>query len=103
MVMYLGNTMEIAETNEIFSNPIHPYTKSLIDIAPQITKEKRKIQILKGEIPSPINPPSGCVFRTRCPNASSDGKEEDIEMGLIEVKPGHWVDRCGVNCGHLRA
>ena len=102
MVMYLGNTMEIAETNEIFSNPIHPYTKSLIDIAPQITEEKRKIQVLKGEIPSPINPPSGCVFRTRCPNASSDGKEGDIEMGLIEVKPGHWVDRCGVNCGHLR-
>ena len=102
MVMYLGNTMEIAETNEIFSNPIHPYTKSLIDIAPQITEEKRKIQVLKGEIPSPINPPSGCVFRTRCPNASSNGKEGDIEMGLIEVKPGHWVDRCGVNCGHLR-
>ena len=102
MVMYLGNTMEIAETNEIFSNPIHPYTKSLIDIAPQITEEKRKIQVLKGEIPSPINPPSGCVFRTRCPNASSDGKEGNIEMGLIEVKPGHWVDRCGVNCGHLR-
>ena len=102
MVMYLGNTMEIAETNEIFSNPIHPYTKSLIDIAPQITEEKRKIQGLKGEIPSPINPPSGCVFRTRCPNASSNGKEGDIEMGLIEVKPGHWVDRCGVNCGHLR-
>ena len=92
MVMYLGNTMEIAETNEIFSNPIHPYTKSLIDIAPQITEEKRKIQVLKGEIPSPINPPSGCVFRTRCPNASSNGKEGDIEMGLIEVKPGHWVD-----------
>ena len=103
MVMYLGNTMEIAETNEIFSNPIHPYTKSLIDIAPQITEEKRKIQVLKGEIPSPINPPSGCVFRTRCPNASSEGKEGDIEMGLIEVKPGHWVDRCGVNCGYLRA
>ena len=103
MVMYLGNTMEIAKTNEIFSNPMHPYTKSLIDIAPQITEEKRKIHVLKGEIPSPINPPSGCVFRTRCPNASSNEKKESIEMGLIEVKPGHWVDKCGVNCGHLRA
>ena len=80
MVMYLGNTMEIAETNEIFSNPIHPYTKSLIDIAPQITEEKRKIHVLKGEIPSPINPPSGCVFRTRCPNASSNKKKESIEL-----------------------
>ena len=102
MVMYLGNTMEIAKTNEIFSNPMHPYTKSLIDIAPQITEDKRKIHVLKGEIPSPINPPSGCVFRTRCPNASSNEKKESIEMGLIEVKPGHWVDKCGVNCGNFR-
>ena len=100
MVMYLGKTMEIAETKELFSNPMHPYTKSLIDIAPQISDEKREIKVLSGEIPSPINPPSGCVFRTRCPNASSKGSEEKIKMGLVEVNPGHWVDRCGVNCGH---
>ena len=53
---------------------------------------------LEGEIPSAMNPPSGCVFRTRCPHASHDGKEANIEMGLVEVTPGHWVDRCGVNC-----
>ena len=98
MVMYLGNTMEIANTNKIFSNPKHPYTKSLIEIAPQISEHKREIKVLKGEIPSPMNPPSGCVFRTRCPHASPDGKEAKIEMGLIEVEPGHWVDRCGANC-----
>ena len=46
-----------------------------------------------------MNPPSGCVFRTRCPHASPDGKEADIKMGLVEVSPGHWVDQCGVNCG----
>ena len=100
MVMYLGNTMEIANTNKIFSNPKHPYTKSLIEIAPQISEHKREIKVLKGEIPSPMNPPSGCVFRTRCPHASPDGKEAKIEMGLIEVEPGHWVDRCGVDCGN---
>jgi len=100
MVMYLGNTMEIANTNKIFSNPKHPYTKSLIEIAPQISEHKREIKVLKGEIPSPMNPPSGCVFRTRCPHASPDGKEAKIEMGLIEVEPGHWVDRCGVGCGN---
>ena len=99
MVMYLGNTMEIANTNKIFSNPKHPYTKSLIEIAPQISEHKREIKVLKGEIPSPMNPPSGCVFRTRCPHASPDGKEAKIEMGLIEVEPGHWVDRCGIGCG----
>ena len=64
MVMYLGNVMEIAETSELFNNPLHSYTKSLIDIAPQISDEKREIKVLRGEIPSPTNPPSGCVFRT---------------------------------------
>jgi len=45
-----------------------------------------------------MNPPSGCVFRTRCPNPTHDCKEGNIEMGLIEVEPGHWVDQCCVNC-----
>ncbi len=98
MVMYLGNVMEIAETKELFNNPLHSYTKSLIDIAPQITEEKRKIRLLKGEIPSPINPPSGCVFRTRCPNPSHECKHGTSEMGLIEPKPGHFVDQCCYNC-----
>ena len=98
MVMYLGNVMEIAETKELFNNPLHSYTKSLIDIAPQITEEKRKIRLLKGEIPSPINPPSGCVFRTRCPNPSHECKHGTSEMGLIEPIPGHFVDQCCYNC-----
>ena len=98
MVMYLGNVMEIAETKELFNNPLHSYTKSLIDIAPQISDEKREIKLLRGEIPSPINPPSGCVFRTRCPNPGIGCKGGDIEMGLIEAKPGHWVDRCCYEC-----
>ena len=98
MVMYLGNVMEIAETNELFSNPLHSYTKSLIDIAPQITEEKRKIRLLKGEIPSPINPPSGCVFRTRCPNHTHGCKNGISTMGLIEPKPGHFVDQCCYEC-----
>ena len=94
MVMYLGNVMEIAETSELFNNPLHSYTKSLIDIAPQISDEKREIKVLRGEIPSPTNPPSGCVFRTRCPNPGICCKGGDIDMGLIEARPGHWVDRC---------
>ena len=98
MVMYLGNVMEIAETSELFNNPLHSYTKSLIDIAPQISDEKREIKVLRGEIPSPTNPPSGCVFRTRCPNPSIGCKGGDIDMGLIEARPGHWVDRCCYEC-----
>ena len=46
-----------------------------------------------------MNPPSGCVFRTRCPNPTHECREGHIEMGLIEVSPGHWVDQCCINCG----
>ena len=98
MVMYLGHFVEVASTKKLFSNPKHPYTKSLIETAPQIFRKNKNKIILKGDIPSPINPPSGCVFRTRCPHASKDGKEANIEMGLVEVEKGHWVDRCATSC-----
>jgi len=98
MVMYLGHMVEIASTKKLFSNPRHPYTRSLIETAPQIFRKDKKKIILKGDIPSPMNPPSGCVFRTRCPNPSHDCKHGNIEMGLIEVSRGHWVDQCCVNC-----
>tara|TARA_B100001559_G_scaffold266472_1_gene232917 strand:+ start:480 stop:1445 length:966 start_codon:yes stop_codon:yes gene_type:complete len=98
MVMYLGHLVEVASTKKLFSNPKHPYTKSLIETAPQIFRKNKNKIILKGDIPSPINPPSGCVFRTRCPHASKDGKEANIEMGLVEVEKGHWVDRCATSC-----
>ena len=66
-VMYLGKIMEIATSQEIYSHPIHPYTEALLSAVPMPDpKTKKKRIILKGEIPSPINPPSGCVFHTRC-------------------------------------
>jgi len=98
MVMYLGHIVEVASTKNLFSNPKHPYTKSLIETAPQIFRKNKNKILLKGDIPSPINPPSGCVFRTRCPNPSHECKEGKIEMGLIEVAPDHWVDQCCVHC-----
>ena len=98
MVMYLGHIVEIANTKNLFSNPKHPYTRSLIETAPQIFRKNKNKTLLKGDIPSPINPPSGCVFRTRCPNPCEGCKNGNIEMGLIEVETGHWVDQCCVNC-----
>ena len=98
MVMYLGHLVEVASTKNLFSKPRHPYTKSLIETAPQIFRKNKNKVLLKGDIPSPINPPSGCVFRTRCPNPTHDCQEGNIEMGLIEVSPNHWVDQCCVNC-----
>ena len=98
-VMYLGHIVEIASSKELFKNPKHSYTKALLSSIPSIDPEKQSKAIeLTGEIPSAMNPPSGCVFRTRCPNPTHDCKEGNIQMGLIEVASNHWVDQCCVNC-----
>ncbi|WP_028022792.1 murein tripeptide/oligopeptide ABC transporter ATP binding protein OppF [Enterovibrio calviensis] len=73
LVMYLGNAVELAEGKSLFSDPQHPYTRALMSAVPipdPIKERNKKIQMLEGELPSPMNPPSGCVFRTRCPQAT---------------------------------
>ena len=93
-VMYLGHIVEMAPVNELFSNPKHSYTKALLSAVPKVKAKKTNKILIKGDIPSPINPPSGCVFRTRCPNPGIECKGGDIKMGLVEVEPNHWVDQC---------
>jgi len=68
-IMYLGRIVEIGRTAEIFAHPAHPYTQALLEEAPRVGRGRRVYQPLKGEIPSPLNPPSGCHFHTRCPHA----------------------------------
>ncbi len=97
-VMYLGHIVEIAPVSKLFNNPKHSYTRALLSAVPKVKEKDKEKILIKGDIPSPINPPSGCVFRTRCPNPGIDCKGGNIEMGLIEVEPGHWVDQCCVNC-----
>ena len=98
-VMYLGHIVEMGPSRQLFANPKHSYTKALLSSIPSVDPENKSKTIeLKGEIPSALNPPSGCVFRTRCPNPCDGCKEGSVEMGLIEVSPGHWVDQCCVNC-----
>jgi oligopeptide/dipeptide ABC transporter ATP-binding protein len=92
MVMYLGEIVELADVNNLFLKPMHPYTKALLAATPIPNPEatmKRKILILKGEVPSPIDPPSGCRFHTRCPWAKDICSQAHPE--LIEVGSGHQV------------
>ena len=91
-VMYLGRLVELADSDELFSNPLHPYTQALLEAVPipdPDVEKQRAHRVMKGEIPSPINPPSGCVFHPRCPLAVSSCQQEVPQ--LRELKPGHWV------------
>ncbi len=87
-VMYLGRLVEVAEADELFINPRHPYTKALLSAVPIPDPEAKSDRvILQGDVPSPINPPSGCVFRTRCPMATA--KCASTIPQLKECAPGH--------------
>lgn len=91
-VMYLGKIVEIAESEELYENPLHPYTKGLISsipIADPIEARKSEIEIIKGDLPSPINIPSGCRFHTRCPYATE--KCRQVEPEMKEISDNHQV------------
>ena len=75
-VLYLGALVEIADSKTLFSNPVHPYTKMLLDAVPDLEMSGRPRKQVEGEIPNPINPPSGCTFHPRCPLASDRCKSE---------------------------
>jgi oligopeptide transport system ATP-binding protein len=91
-VMYLGHIVELADCDELYDNPIHPYTRALLAAVPipdPTLEANRAHEVVKGEVPSPINPPSGCVFHPRC-SLAVDGCSKAIPE-FREIKPGHWV------------
>ncbi|HEX3724296.1 MAG TPA: dipeptide ABC transporter ATP-binding protein [Nitrolancea sp.] len=91
-VMYLGKMMELADRNSIYDDPLHPYTKALLSAVPvpdPVIEKKRERIILTGDVPSPINPPSGCHFHTRCPYAMDVCKK--IEPRFVDQGGGHYV------------
>jgi peptide/nickel transport system ATP-binding protein len=90
--MYLGRLMELADRDELYRTPLHPYTRALLDAAPipdPRVERTRAPRALRGEIPSPLTPPSGCVFHTRCPLAD-DFCRREIPL-VRELQPGHYV------------
>lgn len=101
-VMYLGKIVELTTTDELFKNPIHPYTQALLSAIPlpdPVLEKKRERIILQGDPPSPLNPPLGCSFAPRCPKKKSALCETKMPT-LIEIKNGHWVTDCPCNVGH---
>lgn len=100
-VMYLGKIVELAGGKEVYADPLMPYTKALISAVPVPDPEieaKRERVILKGDVPSPINPPSGCHFHTRCPYAINECKQ--IVPQLVEIKPKHFASCIRINAEH---
>ena len=99
-VMYLGHLVEMAERNEIYRNPIHPYTKALLSAVPipdPVLDAQRERVLLSGEVPSPLNPPSGCVFHPRCPVANDTCSQ--ILPDLREVETNHY-SACILSTGY---
>jgi oligopeptide/dipeptide ABC transporter ATP-binding protein len=91
-VMYLGRVVELAECDELFDDPLHPYTRALLAAVPvpdPAVEAERAFQPVRGEVPSPINPPPGCVFHPRCPLAIEQCKR--VRPELRELRPGHWA------------
>jgi peptide/nickel transport system ATP-binding protein len=99
-VMYLGRIMEVGDSESVFNGPNHPYTEALLSAVPSLDGEVRARIRLEGEVPSPANPPSGCVFHTRCPR-KIEGLCEVVEPPLAEVARGHLMS-CHIPLEELR-
>jgi peptide/nickel transport system ATP-binding protein len=103
-VLYLGRIMELGSAETVFNGPHHPYTEALVSSVPAIDGSQRVRVRLGGEVPSPANPPQGCVLNPRCPRMAGSGVEHlctSVEPDLVEAEPGHFL-RCHIPLAQLR-
>ncbi len=100
-VLYLGRLLEVGPAEQVFAGPHHPYTEALLSAVPNLDGQRTERIKLTGEIPSAADPPSGCVFHTRCPRRLSTGVCETIEPPLNEAEPGHLIS-CHIPIDQLR-
>ena len=98
-VMYAGSIVELGKTEEIFKDPKHAYTRMLLESTPSIVGEKKKLRSLDGEPPTLINNDNKCLFSYRCPNPTNECKNRELDMELIKISSGHYVDKCCLDCG----
>jgi peptide/nickel transport system ATP-binding protein len=101
VVLYLGRVMEVGSSETVFAGPHHPYTEALFSAVPSLDSQRAARIRLTGEIPSAANPPTGCVFHTRCPRKLTTGICESTEPPLLEGEPGHLI-RCHIPLAELR-
>ncbi len=100
-VLYLGRLLEVGPAEQVFAGPRHPYTEALLSAVPDLDGQRTERIKLTGEIPSAADPPSGCVFHTRCPRRLSTGVCETVEPPLSEAETGHLIG-CHIPVDQLR-
>ena len=98
-VMYLGRLVETGDRESLFTDPLHPYTKMLMEAIPSIEEGVKRAPIPKGEVPSPMNPPSGCPFHPRCPYATARCREEVPSVVTVTGKNGPRTVACHLTAG----
>ncbi len=90
-VMYAGKIVELAEVNELFEHPLHPYTQGLLRCVPKLEADQDRLEVIPGHVPNPLSFPSGCRFHPRCPLGHDDTTCQGQEPELRELRPDHWV------------
>lgn len=90
-VMYASRIVERAEVNELFGNPLHPYTQGLFRSMPRLSDRKHRLDVIPGNVPNPLRFPGGCKFHPRCPIGNADAQCQSEDPPLREIRPGHWA------------